>query len=71
MRRENNPLMSGNSFKILSILILAPGNNAELRFFGNFNMKKTSIFGFFLEFGVIIEFRRVSLLRIIGGFAPA
>ena len=53
MRRVNNPLVSGNSFKILSMLILALGNNAELRFLGNFNMKKL-LFLVFLEFGVIM-----------------
>ena len=53
MRRVNNPLVAGNSFKILSMLILALGNNAELRFLGNFNMKKL-LFLVFLEFGVIM-----------------
>ena len=56
MRRGNNPLMSGNAFKILSVLILAPGNNVDCDFWGKFNMKKNFYFWFFLEFGAIIEF---------------
>ena len=64
--------MSGNAFKVLSVLILAPGNNAELRFLGEFQHKKTSIFGFFWG---IWCYNRVSLGAAIADyrefFAPA
>ena len=42
--------MSGNAFKVLSVLILAPGNNAELRFLGEFQHEKNFYFWFF--FGI-------------------
>ena len=67
MRRGNNPLVSGNAFKILSMLILAPGNNAELWFLGEVQHEKKLLFlVFFLEFGAIMEFRWVPLLWISG-----
>ena len=66
MRRGNNPLVSGNAFKILSMFLLAPGNNAELRFLGEFQHEKNFYFWFFSEFGAIMEFRWVPLLWISG-----